>query len=126
MKSDSAWQMINLKKLIKFDDWLENSLSSYWKKLCSEMKDFTQKLWDSCLMKNESKISSSEEICHVTSDENESEIINDLSVNNDSNSNSSDDFVSAMSFTHFVLSIAVSDVTVYQDERQFKDFEKKC
>ena len=82
--------MINLRELIKFNDWFRDSLSSHWKKLCSEIKDFMQKLWDSCSIKNKSKISSSEEICHVASDENEFEIMNDLFVNNDSNDNVTD------------------------------------
>ena len=33
---------------------------------------------------------------------------------------------SVMLFTHFVLSVAVSDTIICQDKRQFKNFEKKC
>ena len=72
------WQMINLRELIKFSDWLKDSLSSCQKKLCSEMKDLTQKLWNSCSMRDKLKISSSEEIHHVALNENESETVNDL------------------------------------------------
>ena len=77
-------------------------------------------------MRDELKISSSEEICHVTSDENESETVNDSLIDNDSNDSSSNDFVSAVLFTHSALSVTVSDVTVCQDERQFRNFERKC
>ena len=90
------------------------------------MKDFTQKLWDSHLMRDKSKISSSEEICHVTLNENEFEIVNNLFIDNDSNNSSSNDFVSAASFTCFVLSVTVFNVTAHQDKRQFRDFERKC
>ena len=118
--------MINLRELIKFSNWLENFLSSCWKKLCSEMKDFTQKLWNSCSVKNELKISFFEEICHVALNENESETVNDSLINNDSNSSSSNDFVSAASFTCSASSVAVLKITAHQNERQFRDFEREC
>ena len=85
-----------------------------------------QKLWSSHLIRDESKISSSEKICHVASDENEFKTVNDLFVNNDSNSSSSDDFVLTVSFTHSALSVTVSDVTAHQDREQFRDSERKC
>ena len=118
--------MINLRKLIKFDNWLENFLSSCWKKLCSEMKNLMQKLWNSCFVRNKSKISSSEEILHVISNENEFETVNDLFVNNDSNDSSSNNFVLTVLFTCFTFLVAVFDVTTHQDKEQFRDFERKC
>src|SRR5690625_1681330 len=118
--------MINLRELITFDDRLENSLSSRRRELRSEMKDLTQKLRDSRLVRDESKISFSEEIRHVASNENEFERVNDSFVDNDSNDSSNDDFVSTASFTRSALSVAVLDATARQDERQFRDFERKC
>ena len=76
------------------------------------MKDFTQKLQNSHLMRDKSKISSFEEIHHVASNENEFKIVNDLFVDNDSNSSSSNNFMSAVLFTHFAFSVAVSEATV--------------
>ena len=118
--------MINLRELITFDDRLENSLSSRRRELRSEMKDLTQKLRDSRLVRDESKISSSEEIRHVASNENEFKRVNDLFVDNDSNNSSNDDFVSTASFTRSALSAAVLDATVRQVEEQFRDFEEEC
>ena len=90
------------------------------------MKDLMQKLWDSHLMRNKSKISSSEEICHVASNENESETVNDLSVDNDSNDSSSDNFVLTVSFMCSVFSVTVLKATACQDREQFRDSKKKC
>ena len=90
------------------------------------MKDLTQKLQNSCLMRNELKISSSEEIHHVTLNENESETMNDLFVDNDSNSSSSNNFMLTVSFTCSVFSVIVFNATVCQDERQFRDSEREC
>ena len=90
------------------------------------MKDLMQKLWDSHFMRDKLKISSSEEICHVTSNENEFRIVNDSLIDNDSNSSSSDNFVSAVSFTHSVSLVTVFNMTVHQDKKQFRDSEKKC
>ena len=50
--------------------------------------------------------------------------MNDLFVNNDSNDSSSNNFILTTLFTHFTFSITVSDVTVCQNERQFKNFKK--
>src|SRR5690625_1628 len=94
--------MINLRELITFDNQLENSLSSHRRELRSEMKNLTQKLRNSRLVRDESKISSSEEIRHVASNENEFERVNDSLVDNDSNDSSNDDFVSTASFTRSV------------------------
>ena len=90
------------------------------------MKNLMQKLWNSHSVRDELKISSFKEICHVALNENEFKTVNDLSVDNDSNSSSSDDFVSAALFMCFVSSITVSDATACQDEEQFKDSERKC
>ena len=90
------------------------------------MKDLTQKLQDSHSVRDELKISSSEEIHHVTLNENEFKTVNDLSVDNDSNSSSSNNFVSTASFTCSVLSVTVFNATAHQDRRQFRDSEKKC
>ena len=64
-------------------------------------------------MKNESKISSFEEICHVASNENESKTVNNLSVDNDSNDSSNDNFILIVSFMCFILLIAVLNVTAH-------------
>ena len=77
-------------------------------------------------MKNELKIFSFEEICHVASNENEFKTVNDLFINNDSNSSNSDNFMSAVLFTYFIFSITIFNVTVYQDRKQFKNFKRKC
>ena len=77
-------------------------------------------------MRDKSKISSSEEIHHVALNENESETVNDLSVDNDSNDNNSNNFMSAALFMHSVLSITVSEATVCQDREQFKNSEREC
>ena len=90
------------------------------------MKNLMQKLWDSHLMRNKLKIFFSEEICHVALNENESETVNDLLVDNDSNDSSSDNFVLTVLFMCFVSSVAVFNVTVCQDERQFRDSEREC
>ena len=90
------------------------------------MKNLTQKLWDSCSVKNKLKISFFEKIHHVTLNENEFKTVNDLSVDNDSNNSSSNNFVLATSFTCFALLVIVLNVTVYQDKEQFKDFEREC
>ena len=105
--------MINLRELIKFSDWLENSLSSCQKKLCNKIKNLTQKLWDSHFIKNELKISFFEKIHHVALNENEFKIVNNLSVDNDSNDSNSDNFMSAASFTCFISLITVFNVIVY-------------
>ena len=90
------------------------------------MKDLTQKLWSSHSVRDESKISSSEEIHHVTSDENEFKTVNDLFVDNDSNDSSSNNFVSTALFMHSVSSVTVFDVTAHQDREQFRDSEREC
>ena len=90
------------------------------------MKDLTQKLWNSHSVRDKLKISSFKEVHYVTSDENESETVNDLSVNNDSNSSSSNNFMSTVLFMHFVLSVIIFKMTAHQDRKQFKNFEKKC
>ena len=77
-------------------------------------------------MRNELKISSSEKIYHVTLNENEFKTMNDLSVDNDSNNSSSNDFVLIVLFIYSTFSVAVFNATVCQDEKQFKDFKKKC
>ena len=77
-------------------------------------------------MRNKSKISSSEKICHVALNENEFKIVNDLFIDNDSNDSSSNNFMSATLFMCFAFSVAVFKVTAHQDRRQFRDFEKKC
>ena len=105
--------MINLKELIKFNDQLRNFLSSCQKKLCNKMKNLTQKLQDSYFMKNKSKISFFKEICYIALNENESETMNDLFIDNDSNSSSSDDFILIISFTYFALSVAVLNATAH-------------
>ena len=64
-------------------------------------------------MKDKLKISSFKEIHHVALNENESETVNDSSVDNNSNNNSNNDFVSAMLFMCSVSSIAVLNATVY-------------
>ena len=118
--------MINLRELIKFDDQLENFLSSHWKKLCNEMKDLMQKLWSSYSIRNKSKISSSEEICHVALNENEFKTMNDLFIDNNSNNSSSNNFMLVVLFMCSALSVTVLNVTVCQDKRQFKNFEREC
>ena len=90
------------------------------------MKNLIQKLWNSHLIRDESKISSSEEICHVTLNKNESKIMNNSFIDNDSNSSSSNNFVLIVLFTHSAFSVAVFNVTVCQDKEQFKDFKRKC
>ena len=85
-----------------------------------------QKFQSSYSMKNELKIFLFKKICHVALNENESETVNDLFINNDSNNSNSDDFVLIMSFMHSVLLITVFNITVCQNEKQFKDFKKKC
>ena len=77
------------------------------------MKNLMQKLQSSCSMRDKLKISSFEEICHVALNENEFKTVNDSFVDNDSNSSSNDNFVLTISFTHSVLSVAVSATTVY-------------
>ena len=77
-------------------------------------------------MRNELKISSSEEIHHVASNENEFKTVNDSFIDNDSNSSSSNNFISAASFMCFTFSVTVFNATVCQDREQFKDFKKKC
>ena len=80
-----------------------------------------------CLLHlKKSKISSSEEVCHVALNENESETVNDLFIDNDSNDSSSDNFMSAVLFMCSVFSVTVLKVTVCQDERQFRDSEREC
>ena len=106
------WQMINLRELIKFSDWFKDSLSSCQKKLYSEMKNLTQKLWDFCFIKDKSKISSSEKIYYVVLNENESETVNNSFVDNDSNSSNSNNFMSAVLFTCSVSSVAVFNTTI--------------
>ena len=68
-------------------------------------------------MKNKSKISFFKEICHVASNENESETMNDSFINNNSNNSSSNNFMSAASFIHFVFLITVFKTTVHQNEK---------
>ena len=84
-----------------------------------------QKLQDSYFIKDELKISFFKKIHHVALNENESKTINDLFVNNDSNNSSSNNFILTVLFTCSVFSITVFDVTVCQDEKQFKNFKRK-
>ena len=90
------------------------------------MKNLTQKLWNSCSVKDKSKISSSEEIHHVTLNENEFKTVNDSFIDNDSNSNRSDDFMLTILFTHSAFLVIVFDVTAHQDREQFRDFKREC
>ena len=64
-------------------------------------------------MRDKLKISSFEEIHHVALNENEFKTVNNLFVNNDSNSNSNDDFVSAVLFMCFVFLTIVFNVTAH-------------
>ena len=64
-------------------------------------------------MINESKISFFEEICHVTSNENEFKIINNLLVDNNSNNNNNNNFVLTVSFTYFVFLVIVFNATAH-------------
>ena len=77
-------------------------------------------------MRNESKISSSEEICHVALNENEFKTVNDLFIDNDSNDSSSDDFVLTALFMCSAFSVTVFKVTACQNREQFKNSEREC
>ena len=81
------------------------------------MKNLMQKLWNSHFIKNELKISSSEEICHVALNKNEFKTMNNLFVDNDSNSSSNNDFMSTVLFIHSAFSVAIFDVTAHQDKK---------
>ena len=90
------------------------------------MKNFMQKLQDSHLMKNKSKVSSFKKIHHVTLNENEFKTVNDLFIDNDSNDNSSNKFMLTALFTCSVFLIVVFNATAHQDKKQFKNFKRKC
>ena len=77
-------------------------------------------------MRNELKISFSEEICHVTLNENEFKTVNDLFIDNDSNSSSSNNFMLIASFMCSAFSVTVFDAIVHQDKEQFRDSEREC
>ena len=72
-----------------------------------------QKLQSSYSMKDESKISFFKKICYVALNENEFKTMNDLSVDNDSNSSSSDNFVLTVLFMCFALSVAVFETIIH-------------
>ena len=77
------------------------------------MKDFTQKLQNSCFVRNKSKISSFKEICHVASNENKFKIVNNLFIDNDSNNNNSNNFILITLFIYFVFLVIVFNATAY-------------
>ena len=104
--------MINLRELIKFDNWFKNSLSSCWKKFYNEIKDLTQKLWSFHFIKDKSKISFFKKIHHVALNENEFKTVNDLFIDNNSNSSSNNDFMLIALFIYFALLVIVLNATV--------------
>ena len=77
-------------------------------------------------MKNKLKISFFEKICHVALNENEFKTVNNLFVDNDSNSSSNNNFMLIASFMCSIFSVTVFNVIVHQNKRQFKNFKKKC
>ena len=66
-----------------------------------------------------------EKIHHVALNENEFKIVNNLFINNDSNSSNNDNFMLIALFTPFAFLITVFNVTICQNEKQFKNFKKK-
>ena len=77
-------------------------------------------------MRNELKISSFEEICHVVLNENEFKTVNNSLVNNNSNNSNNNNFMLTALFIYFALSVAVFNATAHQNKREFKNFKKKC